>query len=104
MQETTKPSLSRPSVIVFAADHGLAESGVSAYPKEVTAQMVLNFVNRGAAINVFCQQHSLTLQIVDAGVDFDFDQSLPITNKKIAHGTANALRQKAISKKEAEPF
>ena len=102
VQETTQPSLSHPSVIVFAADHGLADSGVSAYPKEVTAQMVLNFVNRGAAINVFCQQHNLKLQVVDAGVDNDFDPSLAIIDKKIAHGTANCLRQKAMSTEELD--
>ena len=60
------------AVYVFAADHGVAEEGVSAYPREVTKQMVLNFLSEGAAINVLARLHRAVLHVVDVGVDADF--------------------------------
>ncbi|AEG68352.1 nicotinate-nucleotide--dimethylbenzimidazole phosphoribosyltransferase [Ralstonia solanacearum P673] len=68
IQGTEAPVLARPAMVVFAADHGVAQSGVSAYPQAVTAQMVLNFIAGGAAVNVFCRQHGFALEIVNAGV------------------------------------
>lgn len=102
VQHTTQPSLQKPSIIVFAADHGLAAAGVSAYPQAVTAQMVHNFVHQGAAINVFCRQNQLQLSIVDAGVASDFERSLPIVHEKVGYGTANCLHQKALSSTQLE--
>jgi nicotinate-nucleotide--dimethylbenzimidazole phosphoribosyltransferase len=64
--------LSKP-VYVFAADHGVAREGVSAYPPEVTAQMLKNFVSGGAAINILARQHGAELTVVDAGVDAEFE-------------------------------
>ena len=68
---TEAPVLRAPQMLVFAADHGIAEAGVSAYPPEVTAQMLVNYVAGGAAINVLARQHSLALTVVDAGVRGD---------------------------------
>lgn len=94
--ETASPSVRQPHIIVFAADHGIAQQGVSAYPQEVTAQMVLNFINGGAAINVFCRQHAIALTVVDAGVNYDFTPGLPIINCKIAKGTHSFLHGPAM--------
>ncbi|AEW85839.1 nicotinate-nucleotide--dimethylbenzimidazole phosphoribosyltransferase [Flavobacterium columnare NBRC 100251 = ATCC 23463] len=94
---TLTPEIRNPHILVFAADHGIAREGVSAYPAEVTPQMVLNFVNGGAAINVFSKQNELTLEVIDAGVNFDFDNSLPIIHQKVAKGTQSFLEQAAMS-------
>lgn len=100
--ETTNPELINPHLVVFAADHGIAKAGVSAFPQEVTRQMVLNFLNGGAAINVFCRQHDIHLQVVDAGVNYDFEDSLPLGDGKIAKGTASFLHGPAMTAAQAE--
>ena len=97
VQKTLSPSLVKPTILLFAADHGIADEGVSAYPKDVTYQMVSNFLNKGAAINVFCRQNGLDLKLIDAGVDFDFGNTTGIINKKIARGTKNFLHDNAMS-------
>lgn len=101
-QNTLSPALNNPHMLVFAADHGLSCAGVSAYPKEVTAQMLLNFVGGGAAINVFCRQHQIALDVVDAGVDFDFDPTLTIEHCKVAAGTNNCLQEAAMTSCQLE--
>lgn len=95
------PVLKAPHLVVFAADHGIALEGVSAYPQEVTRQMVLNFLNGGAAINVFCAQHAIHLEIVDAGVNYDFDPLLPLGKSKVGNGTRSFLNGPAMSPAEA---
>ncbi|MFT3904147.1 MAG: nicotinate-nucleotide--dimethylbenzimidazole phosphoribosyltransferase [Niabella sp.] len=102
IQETVSPTLHKPHIIVFAADHGIAIEGVSAYPPEVTYQMVLNFLHQGAAINVFCRQHQIALTIVDAGVNFDFPASKNLIISKIAKGSRNMLLQKAMNREELD--
>jgi nicotinate-nucleotide--dimethylbenzimidazole phosphoribosyltransferase len=97
IQESLTPVLSKPTHIVFAADHGLADEGVSPYPKEVTYQMVMNFVGGGAAINVFCRQHNIALKVVDAGVDYDFASTLNVINAKMGPGTKNILKEPAMT-------
>lgn len=98
---TTTPELKKPHMVVFAGDHGIALEGVSAYPQEVTYQMVLNFLNGGAAINVFCRQHGFALQVVDAGVNGDFEPGLPLGNGKIGKGTASFLYGPAMTGSQA---
>lgn len=102
IQETLTPAWESPHILVFAGDHGITQEGVSPYPATVTAQMVLNFVRGGAAINVFCRQHELNLRVVDAGVNFDFSAELPIIHQKIGHGTKNFLHEPAMSLEQVE--
>lgn len=98
VQHSVSPRISHPHIVVFAGDHGIAAAGkVNPYLQAVTAQMVLNFVNGGAAINVFTRQHNIGLTVVDAGVNYDFDPSLPITHAKINHGTADYSMYNAMS-------
>jgi nicotinate-nucleotide--dimethylbenzimidazole phosphoribosyltransferase len=97
IQNTLTPTLKKPTLIVFAGDHGIANEGVSAYPQEVTYQMVLNFLQGGAAINVFSAQHGINLKIVDAGVNFDFEKNENLVNAKIDKGTKSFLHQKAMT-------
>ncbi|MEM0939733.1 MAG: nicotinate-nucleotide--dimethylbenzimidazole phosphoribosyltransferase [Bacteroidota bacterium] len=101
IQQTTKPKLNNPSLVVFAGDHGIASEGVSKYPKQVTAQMILNFLSGGAAINVFTRQHGINLLIVDAGVDYDFEvYSDQFLNRKARKGTRNMLNENAVTEME----
>lgn len=94
-------ALAAPQMVVFAADHGLAAEGVSAYPQAVTAQMVMNMVSGGAAINVLARQHGFALTLVDAGVASDLS-ALPIQHHKIAFGTHSALQGTAMTRAQAE--
>ena len=103
IQDTLTPQLKRPHIVVFAGDHGIAATGlVNPYPQAVTAQMVLNFIAGGAAINVFCRQHQLGLYVVGAGVNFDFDtQSYEkLLSHKIGYGTRNYLEGPAMTTEE----
>lgn len=97
IQQTVTPELHNPAILVFAADHGIADEGVSPCPKEITYQMVMNFVHGGAGINVFARQHGINLKIIDAGVDFDFPEESGVINAKLGRGTHNMLHQPAMS-------
>lgn len=100
IQQTLTPKITKPTLLVFAADHGLTEEGVSIFPKEVTHQMVLNFIHGGAAVNVFSNLNGLTLKVVDAGVDFNFEEGIPnLISAKIGYGTKNIIKEPAMSLK-----
>jgi len=88
------------AVYVFAADHGITAEGVSAYPSEVTRQMVLNFLAQGAAVNVLAKLHRVEMNVVDVGVDADFDGLDGLLICKVRKGTRNMLREAAMSDDE----
>ena len=97
IQNTLSPKIVQPTLMVFASDHGAAKAGVSAYPQEVTWQMVENFLAGGAAINVLAKQLGWQLQIVDAGVAHDFGPRPGLINAKVAPGTANYIDGPAMT-------
>ena len=100
--QTLEPKILEPTLVVFAADHGIAAHGVSAYPQDVTRQMVANFLDGGAAINVFCKQNFIKLAIVDAGVNYDFSMTSTLISAKIAKGTQSFLQGPAMSLTELQ--
>jgi nicotinate-nucleotide--dimethylbenzimidazole phosphoribosyltransferase len=91
------PELREPQLVVFAADHGLAARGVSAYPSDVTWQMVENFLAGGAAVSVLARQHGISLTVVDCGVRHDFAPRPGLRSHKIAAGTADASAGPAMT-------
>ncbi|MGE5386148.1 MAG: nicotinate-nucleotide--dimethylbenzimidazole phosphoribosyltransferase [Betaproteobacteria bacterium] len=97
IQQRLSPRLNNPHLLVFAGDHGAARAGVSAYPQEVTWQMVANFLAGGAAINVFARQNGMALKIVDAGVAHDFGRPEGLIDAKVAAGTANFIEGPAMT-------
>jgi nicotinate-nucleotide--dimethylbenzimidazole phosphoribosyltransferase len=88
-------------IVICAGDHGVTEEGVSLFPQEVTAQMVFNFVNQGASINVLAKHAGARVQVADLGVNFDFEPALPIFHKKVGKATANMARMPAMSPTDA---
>ena len=101
IQQTVTPSLTKPHLLLFAGDHGIVDEGVSPYPQVVTQQMVRNFVEGGAAINVFCRQHNIAIDVVDAGVNGDLTD-LPVIHAKVRGGTRNFLIEPAMTHAECE--
>ena len=96
------PPVDSARIVVFAADHGVAEEGVSAYPREVTAQMVLNFLSGGAAINALAQAGGIDLVVVDAGVTTPLPDVPGLIRHHIADGTRNFTREPAMSEAQVE--
>lgn len=101
IQGEVPPRLGRKLLFVFAADHGITQEGVSAYPKEVTAQMTYNFLSGGAAINVLAHHYGIDTVIVDVGVDYAFAAPAKLRDCKIRRGTANFTRGPAMTRAEA---
>lgn len=96
-----RPKLPRAVVFTFAADHGVTAEGVSAYPGEVTAQMVRNFLRGGAGVNVLAAHVGAEVRVVDIGVAHEFGVVPRLISRKIAHGTRNFLYEPAMSRSEA---
>ena len=94
------PHVNAPAVLVFAADHGVTDEGVSAYPKAVTAQMVANFLSGGAAINVLAKLAQARVTVVDVGVDADLTHLRGLVHGKIRRGTRNMARENAMTREE----
>jgi len=99
--ENLTPQIGKKIIYVFAADHGVVAEGVSAYPKEVTSQMVYNFLRGGAGINVLARQAKAQVVVVDVGVDHDFGIIPGLVNRKVARGTRNIAQGPAMTKEEA---
>jgi nicotinate-nucleotide--dimethylbenzimidazole phosphoribosyltransferase len=95
------PRVDRKAVVVLASDHGVAAEGVSAYPSEVTAQMVLNFLQGGAAINVLSRQVGARVTVADVGVAANLPDHPNLLQRKIAYGTANFTREPAMTREQA---
>ena len=96
------PATLSKSVYVFAADHGITAEGVSAYPSQVTQQMVLNFLAGGAAINVLARLNQVEVNVVDVGVDGDLSGHAGLIQRKVRRGSRNMLREAAMSEEELE--
>ena len=96
-----KPAVPRGVVFTFAADHGVATEGVSAYPREVTPQMVLNFLRGGAGVNVLARHAGVEVRVVDIGVAYDFGSVSGLIHKKVMAGTNNLLVESAMSRDQA---
>ncbi len=91
----------RKGLFVFCGDHGITEENVSAYPSEVTGQMVRNFVGGGAAINVLCREYDIDPLVVDMGVDDPLEDVPAVIRRKVAPGTRSFLRETAMSREQA---
>lgn len=102
IQQTLSPTLRKPQNIIFAADHGIVEEGVSLSPKEITWQQISNFLHGGAGVNFLCRQHGFTLKIVDAGVDYDLPYEKGIIDRKVRRSTRNYLHEAAMTPEEVE--
>lgn len=99
---TLDVKLANKVVITCAGDHGVVEEGVSQFPQEVTKLMVHNFVNGGASISVLAKHAGAVVKVADLGVNCDFPADLPIFHKKVRKGTANFVKEPAMSREEAQ--
>jgi nicotinate-nucleotide--dimethylbenzimidazole phosphoribosyltransferase len=96
-----EPDTTRKVVFTFAGDHGITEEGVSLYPREVTAQMVFNFLAGGAGVNVLARHVGAEVRVVDVGVDHDFGNTAGMLHRKVALGTRNFAKRPAMTRDEA---
>lgn len=102
IQNNLNPVLNRKALFVFAADHGIAEEGVSAFPQEVTQQMVQNFLNGGAAINVLSKHNEIDLSIIDIGVKGPINKNSSLKTRRVNSGTKNFALEPSMTMEEAE--
>ncbi len=97
-----KPNIPRGTIFTFAADHGVTCEGISAYPREVTPQMVLNLLRGGAGVNVLARHAEVAVRIVDIGVDYEFTHAPGLITRKIMRGTKNLSIEPAMTRDQAE--
>ena len=102
IRKDLKPKLHKKVIFTFAGDHGVTAEGVSAFPKEVTPQMVFNFLRGGAGINVLAKHAGADVAVIDIGVDYDFGQTEGLIHKKVVPGTRNITKGPAMTIDEAE--
>ena len=102
IQQSLSPVLRHPINVIFASDHGIADEGVSQSPKEVTRQVIYNFLNGGAGVCFLARQHGFELRIVDGGVDYDFPSTPKLIDRKIRKGTRDFLYEAAMTQEEME--
>ncbi len=100
IQHSLSPALNKPHILVFAGDHGAAKAGVSAFPQDVTWQMVENFLTGGAGINVFARSNGMGLKVIDSGVAHDFGPRAELIDAKIGWGTRSYIDEPAMSAAE----
>jgi nicotinate-nucleotide--dimethylbenzimidazole phosphoribosyltransferase len=102
LQGLEHPRVERRWLLLFAADHGVTEEGVSAYRQEVTAKMVYQFMAGGAAVSAIARQHGIQVRVADLGVDHDFMGANGIADKKVRRGTRNLVREAAMTREECQ--
>ena len=103
IQNTLSPQISNPHMLIFAGDHGAAKAGISAYPQDVSWQMVENYLQGGAGANVFSRQNGMAMVVVDAGVAHEFGERAGLINAKISPtGTRNYLAEPAMTREQCE--
>ena len=100
IQKKDRPTIDRKRVMIFAADHGVEVEGVSAYPRNVTKSMVDNFLNQGATINAIARQLEAEVEVIDVGVDAEFEGHPNLIQSKIRRGTHNIKLMAAMSEEE----
>ena len=101
IRQDPMPDLQTKWVVVFAADHGVVAEGVSAFPQDVTFQMVYNFLQGGAGINVLARQARARVEVVDIGVNHDFAEVPELISRKVAYGSRNMAQEPAMTREEA---
>ncbi len=100
MQNTSKPQIKQPHMLVFAGDHGIVAQGVSAFPQSVTIAMLANFVNGGAAVATLCKQQGIQLSVINCGTAASCEHLTQITHKPIMAGTHDFSQQAAMSNEQ----
>lgn len=100
--QTLEPRVARGRILIFAADHGISREGVSAYPREVTAQMAKTFASGGAAITVLARSLDLEVEVIDVGVDADLPAMPGVVAAKVCRGTRSFLREPAMTLEELD--
>ena len=100
LHQSEQPTAENISITIFAGDHGVAEEGVSAFPQEVTVQMVMNFIQGGAAISVLAKQLNANMEVVDCGILLPLPEQKGLVIQRAGNGTANSTKQDAMTQEQ----